>query len=57
MAARNMHRIEINIQEKIVRQIGYLQGSYQDARTTKHKMFLNLYRMLLCFLYMGAVEI
>ena len=26
MAARNMWRIEINIQEKIVRQFGYLQG-------------------------------
>ena len=25
------------IQEKIVRQVGYLQGSYQDARSTKHK--------------------
>ena len=37
MAARNMWRIEINIQEKSVRQFGYLQGSYQDARSTKHK--------------------
>jgi len=26
MAARNMQRIEINIQEKIVRQVSYLQG-------------------------------
>jgi len=26
MAARNMYRIEINIQEEIVRQVGYLQG-------------------------------
>ena len=26
MAARNMQRIEINIQEEIVRQVGYLQG-------------------------------
>jgi len=23
---------------KIVRQVGYLQGSYQDARSTKHKI-------------------
>ena len=44
MAARNMHRIEINIQEKIVRQIGYLQGSYQNARSTKHKIRDNIYR-------------
>jgi len=28
MAARNMERIEINIQENIVRQYGYLQGSF-----------------------------
>ena len=27
MAARNKWRIEINIQEKIVRQFGYLQGT------------------------------
>ena len=26
MVARNMQRIEINIQEEIVRQVGYLQG-------------------------------
>jgi len=26
MAAQNMWRIEINIHEKIVRQVGYLQG-------------------------------
>ena len=38
MAARNMQRIEINIQEKIVPQVGYLQGSYQDAQSTKHKI-------------------
>ena len=31
MAARNMQRIEVNIQEKIVRQVGYLQKSYQDV--------------------------
>jgi hypothetical protein len=37
MAARNMQRIEINIQEKIVTQVGYLQGSYQDARSKKRK--------------------
>jgi len=24
--------------KKIVRQFGYLQGSYQDARSTKHKI-------------------
>jgi len=36
MAARNMSKIEINIQEKLVRQFGYLQGSYRDARSTKH---------------------
>ena len=29
---------DINIHEKIVRQVGYLQGSYQDARSTKHKI-------------------
>ena len=38
MAARNMWRIEIGTQEKIVRQIGYLQGSYQDARSTNRKL-------------------
>jgi len=27
MAARNMYRIEINIEENIVRQVDYLQGS------------------------------
>ena len=26
------------MQEKIVRQVGYLQGPYQDARSTKHKI-------------------
>ena len=41
MAARNMWRKELNIQEKIVRQVGYLQGSYQDARSTEHKIMLN----------------
>ena len=38
MAARNMQRIEINIQEEIVRQVGYLQGTYQDAQSTKYKV-------------------
>jgi len=33
-----MYRIEINVQEKILRQVGYLQGSNQDARSTKHKI-------------------
>ena len=40
MAARNMYRIEMDIHEKkkIVRQVGYLQRSYQDARSTKHNI-------------------
>jgi hypothetical protein len=38
MAARNMYRIEINIHEKrIVRQVGYSQRLYRDARSTAHK--------------------
>jgi len=28
-----------NIHEKIVRQVGYLQGTYEDAESTKHKIF------------------
>jgi len=35
MAARNMYRIEVNIQEKIVDQVVYLQESYQNARSIK----------------------
>ena len=27
---------------KIVHQVGYLQGSYQDARSTKHKILVSL---------------
>jgi len=43
MIVRNMHRIEINISEKInVRQVGYLQGLYRDARSAKHKIQLKL---------------
>ena len=38
VAARNMLRIERKTyMKKIVRQVGYLQGLYQDARSTKHK--------------------
>jgi hypothetical protein len=38
MAARNMQRIEINVHGKgTVRQVGYLQLLYQDARSTEHK--------------------
>ena len=32
-------RMEINIQEKIVRQEGYLKGSYQDAQSKKNIKF------------------
>jgi len=38
MAARNMYRIEISVHDKIVRHVGYLQGSYQAARSTEHKI-------------------
>ena len=38
MAARNMYRIEINIQEETVRQVGYSQGWRQDARSTEHNI-------------------
>ena len=42
MATRNMQRIEINIHEKgIVRQVGYLQKLYRDARYTEHKISHN----------------
>jgi hypothetical protein len=37
MAARNMQIIEINIHKKIVRQFGYLQRLYRDARSTERK--------------------
>ena len=39
MAAWNMYRTEINIQEKIVRKVGYLQGSYQEATSTEHEKY------------------
>jgi hypothetical protein len=39
MASRNMQRIEINIHGKgTVRQVGYLQRLYRDARLTEHKI-------------------
>ena len=38
MAARNMQRIEINIHEKIMHQVGYLQRLYRDARSTEQKI-------------------
>jgi len=34
---------EVNIQEKIMRQVGYLRGSYQDARSTKLKKYFSSY--------------
>jgi hypothetical protein len=38
MAARNMYRTEINIhEEKIVRQVGYVQRLYRDVRSTECK--------------------
>ena len=39
MAARNMQRTEINIKEnRIVDQVGYLQGKYRDVRSSKYKI-------------------
>jgi len=38
MAARNMYRMEINIHEKIVRLVGYLQRLCRDTRSTEHKI-------------------
>ena len=46
MAARNMQRIEINIHKKrIVRQVGYLQRLYRDARSTEHKIHFTQFLM------------
>jgi hypothetical protein len=51
MAARKMKRIEINVHEKQVHQVGYLQGSYQDALSKNIKccsfVFIDIVRTVL----------
>ena len=55
MAARNMQRTEINIQEEIVRQVDHLQGRYQDARSIKHKILIFLVSIIHLAVHMRSV--
>ena len=38
VAVRNKYRIEINIHEKTMRQVGYIPRLYRDARLTEYKI-------------------
>jgi hypothetical protein len=40
--------IEINVQENFVHQVGYLQGSYQDARSTKNRISIRVTIIFSC---------
>jgi hypothetical protein len=47
MNARNMKRFGINIDEKRTeRQVGYLQEIYREARSTEHKIMLELLKQI-----------
>jgi len=45
--ARNMYRKEINILRKIVHQVGFIYKILQDARSTKHQIYLWRFQKLI----------
>jgi len=47
MAAWNVENRNKHTRKRVVRQVGYLQRMYQDARSTEHKMLQVIYKAFL----------